>query len=73
MEPAEEMRRPWHRIALDEVRARPLSYLLMAAFLVGGPVAAHFLFPQAPFGVGIVGGLAFGIYAALCTAPQKFI
>jgi hypothetical protein len=56
-----------------ELRSRPIAYIVLAIFLVGGPVATHFLFPEAPTGVGLIGGLAFGAYAALCAVPQKFL
>jgi len=58
---------------ISELRARPLAYLLLAAFLVMGPLAAWFLFPEAPAGARVIGGLALGGYAALCTVPQKFL
>ena len=57
----------------EEVTSRPFAYGVLAAFLVAGPVVTHLLFPEAPTGVGIAGGLAFGLYAALCAVPQKFI
>lgn len=57
----------------EEVTSRPFAYFVLAVFLVAGPVVTHFLFPEAPTGVGVVGGLAFGVYAALCAVPQKFI
>ncbi|MBW2414430.1 MAG: hypothetical protein JRG76_07950 [Deltaproteobacteria bacterium] len=56
-----------------EVRSRPMGYGVMAAFVVAGPVATSWLFPEAPAGVGIIGGVAFGAYAALCAVPGKFI
>jgi hypothetical protein len=56
-----------------EVRSRPFGYTVLALFVLAGPFAAPFLFPQAPPAVAIVGGLAFGLYAALCAVPQKFL
>lgn len=56
-----------------ELRSRPIAYIVLAIFLVAGPVVTHFLFPEAPAGVGLIGGLAFGAYAALCAVPQKFL
>ena len=38
-----------------------------------GPVAVHYLFPEAPLGVAIVGGAIFGGYCALNAVPQKFL
>jgi len=66
-------RRGWWQTLRDEVRGRPFGYTVLALFVVAGPVAAPFLFPQAPPAVAIVGGLAFGAYAALCAVPQKFL
>ena len=45
----------------------------MLAFVVAGPVVTRWLFPEAPLGVGILGGAAFGAYAALCAVPGKFM
>jgi hypothetical protein len=56
-----------------EVKSRPFAYIVLAFFLVGGPILATMIFPQAPPAAAVVGGLAFGIYAALCSVPQKFM
>jgi hypothetical protein len=66
------LRTRWAAV-LHEVRTHPFGYTVMLLFVLAGPVAAPFLFPQAPPAVAIVGGLAFGIYAALCAVPQKFL
>lgn len=58
---------------LAELRGHPLAYGVMAAFVVLGPVLAHLIFPEAPLAVAIAGGLAFGIWAALCAVPGEFI
>lgn len=63
----------WSKRIVGEVRDHPFGYGVLAAFLVIGPVAASLLFPEAPPGVSIVGGLALGGYAALCAVPQKFL
>ena len=63
----------WRTRMLRELRARPFGYTVLALFLVAGPVVSTILFPQAPAAVTIVGGLVFGLYAALCAVPQKFI
>jgi len=55
------------------VKGRPFAYIVLAFFLVGGPILATMIFPQAPPAAAAVGGLAFGIYAALCSVPQKFM
>lgn len=60
------------RIA-SELRDHPFAYGVMAAFIVIGPVLASLIFPEAPLGVAIAGGLAFGIWAALCAVPGKFV
>jgi hypothetical protein len=63
----------WRARMLRELRTRPFGYTVLALFLVAGPVVSTILFPQAPIAVTIVGGLVFGLYAALCAVPQKFI
>jgi hypothetical protein len=57
----------------NELRTHPVGYSTLAVFLVLGPVLAPLLFPPAPPAAAAVGGLAFGVYAALCAAPQKFL
>lgn len=69
--PAPE-RSSWPSRIAGELRDHPFGYGVMAAFLVAGPVVARLLFPEAPPAVGIVGGLIFGGYAALCAVPGKF-
>ncbi len=58
---------------IAEVRGPPFGYTVLALFVLGGPIVAPFLFPQAPPGAAVVGGIAFGIYAALTAVPQKFM
>ena len=58
---------------VKEVRSRPFGYSVLAAFLVGGPLLSMLIFPEAPPAVAAAGGLAFGVYAALCAVPQKFM
>ena len=58
---------------LREVRGHPFGYTVLGLFVVAGPFAAPLVFPQAPPAVAVVGGLAFGVYAALCAVPQKFL
>jgi hypothetical protein len=58
---------------LAEVKNHPFGYTVLAIFVVAGPIGAPFLFPQAPPAAAIVGGLAFGVYAALSAVPQKFM
>ena len=58
---------------VSEIKSRPFGYTVLALFVLAGPFAAPYLFPQAPPAVAVVGGLAFGLYAALCAVPQKFL
>ena len=70
----EDATRPslWSRLA-REVRTHPFGYgvLLVGIFL--GPVLAVMIFPDAPPAAAAAGGLAFGVYAALSSVPQKFL
>ena len=58
---------------VDEVRERPIAWVVFALMVAAGPVAVSYLFPQAPTGVAIVGGAIFGGYCALNAVPQKFL
>jgi hypothetical protein len=71
--PEEEPSRSWGGALIREMRSHPFGYVVLALFVIAGPIAVTFLFPQAPTAVAIIGGLAFGAYAALCAVPQKFI
>jgi len=66
-------KRSWKKSLLHEVRTHPFGYAVLGLFVLAGPLLAPLLFPQAPPAVAIVGGLAFGLYAALCAVPQKFM
>ncbi len=55
-----------------ELRDHAFAYGVVAAFLVAGPVAVAMIFPEASPWLGLVGGLVFGVYAALCAVPDKF-
>ena len=57
----------------QEVRRHPYAYILTIVFAVAGAVVAPMLFPAATPAMGLVGGHALGIYAALCTVPNKFL
>jgi len=61
------------RAVVAEVRSRPMAYGVLAAFALAGPVVTALLFPEAPPIVGLAGGLALGLYAALCAVPDKFL
>lgn len=56
-----------------ELRRHPYAYILTLVFAVAGAVGAPLLFPGATPWMGLAGGLALGIYAALCTVPNKFL
>jgi hypothetical protein len=56
-----------------ELRTHPFGYIVLAVGLVFGPILAVMIFPEAPPGAAAVGGLAFGVWAALSTVPQKFL
>ena len=66
-------KRSWKEAILREVRMHPFGYVVLGLFVLAGPILAPLIFPQAPPAVAIVGGLAFGLYAALCAVPQKFL
>ena len=66
-------RRSWKKALRHELRRHPFGYAALGLLVLAGPLLAPLLFPQAPPAVAIVGGLAFGLYAAFCTVPQKFI
>jgi hypothetical protein len=66
-------KRSWKESLIHEVRTHPFGYVVLALFVLAGPLLAPLLFPQAPPAVATVGGLAFGLYAALCAVPQKFL
>ncbi len=55
-----------------ELRDHAFAYGVVAAFLVAGPIAVAMIFPEASPWLGLVGGLVFGVYAALCAVPDKF-
>lgn len=69
----DQVRPPFKRRLIKEVKNHPFGYTVLAIFVVAGPILAPYLFPQAPPAAAVVGGLAFGIYAALSAVPQKFM
>lgn len=56
-----------------EVRRHWIAYAVIAAFLVIGPVLVYLIFPDVSPLLGVVGGIPFGIYAALCAVPDRFL
>lgn len=71
--PIETARRSWAQTVVREVRDHPMAYFVLLLFVIAGPIVTAILFPDAPRGVGVFGGMAFGIYACLCAMPQRFL
>jgi len=65
--------RSWPAAIAEELREHPMAYAVLVAFVVAGPIVTHVLFPDAPRGVGFVGGAALGAYAALSAMPGRFL
>lgn len=63
----------WTQAVVREVKSHPFGYGVLAAFAVLGPLLVTMIFPDAPPAAVAVGGLVFGVYAALCAVPQKFM
>ena len=57
---------------IRELKADPVGYAVLGCFLVLGPLLVLLLSPQTPSAAATVGGLAFGLYAAMSAVPQKF-
>lgn len=57
----------------EEVRRHAIAYGVVAAFLLIGPLLVYLIFPNASPLLGLIGGLAFGIYAALSAVPDRFL
>lgn len=55
-----------------ELRRHWIAYSVLAAFLAIGPILVHLIFPEVSPLLGLVGGLAFGVYAALAAVPDRF-
>lgn len=63
----------WKTSVVEEVRSHPFGYGVLAVAMVMGPVLITMIFPQVTVVQAVVGGLAFGVYLALCAVPQKFM
>jgi len=75
-QPARSMRERISRLPkaiVREVRSRPFAYVVFGSFVVAGPFVVGWMFPEASLAVGVIGGICFGGYAALCAVPQKFL
>ena len=65
--------RSWRQRVWHEMRTHPVAYVVLVAFVVAGPLVTSLLFPEAPLAVGVIGGAALGVYAALCAVPGQFL
>jgi hypothetical protein len=65
--------RSWRQSLDREVRTHPFGYAVLAVALVVGPILITMIFPQVSVLQAVVGGVAFGVYLALCAVPQKFM
>jgi hypothetical protein len=63
----------WLAAIAQELRSHAVPYAVLLAFVVAGPIVTHWVFPEAPRGAGLFGGIAFGAYAALCAMPGRFL
>jgi hypothetical protein len=73
MPSAESHLRRWTRALVEEVRSRPTGYAVLAIFTLGGPLVARIIFPEAPLGVLVLGGLMLGAYSAFSAVPDQFL
>ena len=55
-----------------ELRRHAIGYGVLLAFVLLGPLLVYLIFPDASPLLGVVGGLAFGIYAAISAVPDRF-
>ena len=63
----------WKRALIREVKSHPFGYSVLAVALVAGPILLRMVFPEVTPVQAVVGGIAFGVYLALCAVPQKFM
>jgi hypothetical protein len=57
----------------EELRRHAIGYAVVAAFTLIGPLLVYIIFPDASPLLGVLGGLAFGVYAALAAVPDRFL
>ena len=57
---------------LRELRAHRLAYAVLVIFTIAGPFLVPLLFPEASPAIGLAGGLALGVIAALSAVPDQF-
>jgi hypothetical protein len=65
-------RRGWLAAIAHELRTHAVAYTVLALFAAAGPLVVSWIFPGVTPWIGVVGGLALGIYAALCAVPDRF-
>ena len=63
----------WKSVFVREIRSHKFGYGVLAVALVAGPILITMIFPEVTPIQAVVGGLAFGVYSALCAVPQKFM
>ncbi len=68
---APQPRRSWRTALVDDVRSHLLAYGAVAGFCVLGPVFAHMIFPEAPLGLVVFGGIVFGVHIGFCALADK--
>jgi hypothetical protein len=63
----------WKDALIAEVRSHPFGYGVLAVALLVGPFLITMIFPEVTPVQAVIGGIAFGVYGALCAVPQKFM
>ena len=63
----------WKAALTREVKSHPFGYSVLAVAVAAGPFLILMIFPQVSALQAVVGGIAFGVYLALCAVPQKFM
>ena len=66
-------KRDWKESLANEVRTHRFGYAVLAVALVTSPLLILKIFPGVSPIQAVIGGLAFGVYLALCAVPQKFM
>ena len=63
----------WKAALVREVKSHPFGYGVLAVAVAAGPFLILMIFPEVSALQAVVGGIAFGVYLALCAVPQKFM
>jgi hypothetical protein len=66
-------KRGWIAAIRREVATHPLVYTVMGVFCVIGPVLARMIFPEAPLGLVLFGGIALGVVFTLCSLAGRVL